>query len=182
MGGGGGNPPNDLPAMPTVGRGLRNAKIPPPIAIYVYHATYRILDFYHDAAPKARRGTPRRYKDPLRRHDHAGITTGNGGLDRMRGRGRDGRGNLRENREDPAPTVGIAGRSLGGLPPPPPIYAPQTTTGTAWRRITTRHAASLRPPRNGRIGFKPPYSKRGTAKKKARMGSIFYGEGFPPLQ
>ena len=40
-------------------------------------------------------------------HDHAGITTGNGGLDRMRGEGRDGRGNLRENREDsPAPTVG----------------------------------------------------------------------------
>ena len=34
------------------------------------------------------------------------ITTGNGGLDRMRGGGRDGRGNLRENREDPAPTVG----------------------------------------------------------------------------
>ena len=25
---------------------------------------------------------------------------------------------------------------------------------------TTRHAASLRPSRNGRIGFKPPYSKR----------------------
>ena len=36
------------------------------------------------------------------------TTTGNGGLDRMRGGGRDGRGNLRENREDPAPTVGIA--------------------------------------------------------------------------
>ena len=41
-----------------------------------------------------------------RLHDHAGITIGNGGLDRMRGGGRNGRGNLRENREDPAPTVG----------------------------------------------------------------------------
>ena len=39
-------------------------------------------------------------------HGHAGITTGNGVLDRMHGEGRDGRGNLRENREDPAPTVG----------------------------------------------------------------------------
>jgi len=33
----------------------------------------------------------------------------------------------------------------------------------AWREgeETTRHAASLRPPRNGRIGFKPPYSPKG---------------------
>ena len=29
----------------------------------------------------------------------------------------DGRGNLRENRKDPPPTVGIAGRSLRGMPP-----------------------------------------------------------------
>ena len=28
-----------------------------------------------------------------------------------------GRGNLRENREDPAPTVGIVGRTLRPLPP-----------------------------------------------------------------
>ena len=48
-------------------------------------------------------------------------------------------------------------------------------------RITTRHAASLRPSRNGRIGFKPPYSK-GEPSQKPRMGSILYGEGFPPLQ
>ncbi|KQM09181.1 MAG: hypothetical protein AL399_03200 [Candidatus [Bacteroides] periocalifornicus] len=27
------------------------------------------------------------------------------------------------------------------------------------------HDASLRPPRNGRIGFKPPFSKRGTTTK-----------------
>ena len=34
-----------------------------------------------------------------------------------------GRGNLRENREDPAPTVGIAGRSLRGIAAPTIIYA-----------------------------------------------------------
>jgi len=39
----------------------------------------------------------------------------------MRGEGRDGRGNLRENREDPAPTVGIAIRiTPKGRPLPPP--------------------------------------------------------------
>ena len=32
-------------------------------------------------------------------------------------------------------------------------------------QITTRHAASLRPPRNGRIWLKPPFSKRGAAEK-----------------
>ena len=37
----------------------------------------------------------------------------------------------------------------------------QTSTGTANGRITTRRAASLRPSGNGRIRFKPPYSKRG---------------------
>ena len=33
----------------------------------------------------------------------------------------------------------------------------------AWREgeETTRHAASLRPPGNGRIGFKPPYTPKG---------------------
>jgi len=50
----------------------------------------------------------------------------------------------------------------------------------AQRKITTRHAASLHPPKNGRIGFKPPYSKREPS-QKPRMGSIFYEEGFPPL-
>ena len=57
------------------------------------------------------------------------------------------------------------------------------TVGSHRRRragqITTRHAASLRPPRNGRIGFKPRYSKRETA-EKCPYGSIFYGEGFSP--
>ena len=39
----------------------------------------------------------------------------------MRGEGRDGRGNLRENREDPAPTVGIAIRiAPKGHPLSPP--------------------------------------------------------------
>ena len=37
--------------------------------------------------------------------------------------------------------------------------------GTANGEITTRRAASLRPPRNGRIGFRSPYSKRETAAK-----------------
>ena len=46
----------------------------------------------------------------------------------MRGGGRDGRGNLRENREDPAPTVGIAIRIASkGRPLPPPPCAYQAT-------------------------------------------------------
>ena len=45
---------------------------------------------------------------------------------------------------------------------------------------TTRHAASLRPSGNGRMGFKPPYSKRGNP-SKPRMGSIFIG-AFPFLR
>ena len=100
--------------------------------------------------------------------------------------------------EDPAPTVGIAGRVLRCMRPRPsftpmqgdhcvrianhpvPVGGVRLSTGTAWRRITTRHAASLHPPRNGRIGFKPPYSKRESS-QKPRTGSILYGEGFPPL-
>ena len=35
------------------------------------------------------------------------------------------------------------------------------------------NAATLRPPRNGRIGFKPPYSKR-EPRRKARRGAIVY--------
>ena len=41
----------------------------------------------------------------------------------MRGEGRDGRGNLRENREDPAPTVGIAIRIAPKGRPLPPHHA-----------------------------------------------------------
>ena len=80
----------------------------------------------------------------------------------------------------PRPYSRHCGEIVGGITTLDPIYAPQTTTGTAWRRITTRHAASLRPSKNGRIGFKPPYSK-GESSQKPRMGSIFYGEGFSPL-
>ena len=39
----------------------------------------------------------------------------------------------------------------------------------------TRHAASLRPSGIGRIGFKPPHSKRGTAAKGLCGQSIFKG-------
>ena len=43
-----------------------------------------------------------------------------------------------------------------------PSYTPHGHQ-RAWREgeETTRRAASLRPPRNGRIGFKPPYSQKG---------------------
>ena len=54
------------------------------------------------------------------------------------------------------------------------IYATLASSGTALRWTTMRHAASLRPSENGRIGFKPPYSKRGTA---AKAPSIFIGIG-----
>ena len=43
--------------------------------------------------------------------------------------------------------------------------------------IATRRAAPLRPPRNGRIGFKPPYSKRETA-VKAPYGVNLLWEAF----
>ena len=42
-------------------------------------------------------------------------------------------------------------------------------------KTATRHAASLRPPRNGRIGFKPPYSKRETA-AEGPYGQAFLGD------
>ena len=55
---------------------------------------------------------------------------------------------------------------------PPRKKRTTTRTGSAClkrssriRFTTTRHAASLRTPWNGRIGFKPPYSKRETAAK-----------------
>ena len=43
--------------------------------------------------------------------------------------------------------------------------------------VTTRHAASLPPPRNGRIGFRPPYPKK-KPRQKARRESTFY-RGLP---
>ena len=68
--------------------------------------------------------------------------------------------------EDPAPTVG---RGRGGRFGSFAAVLFQDAGGI-W--ITTRRAASLRPPRNGRIGFKPPYSKR-EPRRKAR-GAIVY--------
>jgi len=81
--------------------------------------------------------------------------------------------------EDPAPTVGIAGRRIRGMPPTG-MYAAQASTGTANGRITTRRAALLRPSRNGRIDFRPPYSKK-SPWQKACMCSIFLGD-FPFLR
>ena len=46
-------------------------------------------------------------------------------------------------------------------------------------QITTRPAASLRPSGNGRIGFKPPYSKRETA---APVWVQSFMEAFPFLR
>ena len=59
--------------------------------------------------------------------------------------------------EDPAPTVGIAGHIATGH-----HIRPTGINGHGVKaKETTRHAASLRPPRKGRIGFKPPYSPKG---------------------
>ena len=67
----------------------------------------------------------------------------------MRGGGRDGRGNLRENREDPAPTVGIAIRiAPKGRPLMPPcayhatprafhLWSPYGFYNDAARRVAT---------------------------------------------
>ena len=41
--------------------------------------------------------------------------------------------------------------------------------------ITTRHAASLRPSRNGRIGFKPPCSKGGACGERPVWIQSLYG-------
>ena len=75
--------------------------------------------------------------------------------------------------EDPAPTVGMGGDSVA-------TYAsdhhlrPHGHQRERRRRITTRRAASLRPPRTGRIGFKPPYSQKGP-RRKTRRGQSFIG-------
>ena len=58
------------------------------------------------------------------------ITTGMGGI-RQDARiwWTCGRGNLRENREDPAPTVGIAGRRLRSMPHRPSFMPMRASTG-----------------------------------------------------
>ena len=52
-----------------------------------------------------------------------------------------GRGNLRENREDPAPTVGVAGSAMRRMRHRPP-FAPRRHQRDR-REITTRRAASF---------------------------------------
>ena len=110
-----------------------------------------------------------------------------------------GRGNLRVAKTPPLQSA-LAGRSLRGMPHRPSFAPMGGSTGMANGRITTRrcknrripidgrlevhittqHAASLRPPRNGRIGFKPPYSKRDRGERPGR-GSIGGGD-FPFLR
>ena len=76
-----------------------------------------IYGLYNDAAPfiatrhATSRQTPHRHRS-RQWYCHGGMVCARGG---------DGRGNLRENREDPAPTVGIAIRiAPKGRPLPPP--------------------------------------------------------------
>ena len=70
--------------------------------------------------------------------------------------------------QTPPLIVGIAGRVMRRMRHRPSFALTGASTGTANGGSTTRHAASLRPPRKGRIGFKPPYSKRGPAAKSGR--------------
>ena len=62
----------------------------------------------------------------------------------------------------------LQGRGLRNAKIPPPIPSTMPIPCPACLPpksptvfIATRHAASLRPPRNGRIGFKPAYSQKG---------------------
>ena len=82
--------------------------------------------------------------------------------------------------QTPPLIVGIAGRVMRRMRHRPSFALTGASTGTANGGSTTRHAASLRPPRKGRIGFKPPYSIRGP-RRKARKDSIFLGD-FPFLR
>ena len=101
--------------------------------------------------------------------------------------------------EDPAPTGGMAGRRLRGMPHRPSFAPMGGSTGMANGRITTRRcknrripidgrlevhitmrrAASLRPQGNGGIGFKPPFSKRDRGERPGRgsIGGIFPSYG-----
>ena len=110
----------------------------------------------------ARRGTPRRYKDPP---PPISLRTG--------GEKRPPRRPFRMARR-PRAYGGQVGGGIFALRRPRPYSRhcgaychrpPFTPHGhqRAWREgeETTRHAASLRPPRNGRIGFKPPSSQKG---------------------
>ena len=83
--------------------------------------------------------------------------------------------------EDPAPTVGMGGDSVAMHRHRPTFATTWASTGPAKGRVTTRRAASLRPPRTGRIGFKPPYSKRDRGERPGG-GQSFMERAFPPLQ
>jgi|GEM_PF-6130641 len=81
--------------------------------------------------------------------------------------------------EDPAPTVGVCGDSVATHCHRPTFATTWASTGPAKGRVTTRRAASLRPPRTGRIGFKPPYSKRDRGERPGG-GQAFMERAFPP--
>ena len=70
--------------------------------------------------------------------------------------------------------IGSGGHSRCSAPPLPSSLL--ITAFPCRLHAHTVHAAPLRPPRNGRIGFKPPYSKR-EPRRKASYGVI--GEIFP---
>ena len=74
--------------------------------------------------------------------------------------------------EDPAPTGGMAGRALRGMLHRPLFTPMRGSTGTADGGVTTRRAASLRPPRNGRIDLNLRIPK-GEPRQKERKGAIF---------
>ena len=113
------------------------------------------------AKARKRRGTPRRYKD------HPFRACGVGGRGNLRAaKARKRRGVPRRYKDHPFRACGGGGR--GNL------------RENREDQITTRRAASLRPSGNGRMGFKPPYSKRGNP-SKPRMGSTFIG-AFPFLR
>ena len=86
----------------------------------------------------------------------------------MRGEGRDGRGNLRENREDPAPTVGhLRGFHCASHCDPNVAHGrhhartmPHMETPVF---TTTRHAASLRSSNNCKCLIETFFIARGKA-------------------
>ena len=99
----------------------------------------------------------------------------------MRGEGRDGRGNLRENREDPAPTVGIAIRIAPKgrpLPPPPCAYH----ASHLWDPMvftTMRHVASLRSSNNCKCLIETFFIARGESPLHKRLNPYGLFPRFP---
>ena len=82
--------------------------------------------------------------------------------------------------EDPAPTVGMAGRALRGMLHRPLFTPMRGSTGTAdGGGVTTRRAASLRPPGNGRIDLNRRIPK-GICGERPVGVQIFLGRGIFP--